>query len=120
MRLLYLLVTIGLMGCGSDGSQVPDGGDGGAGNPDGSGSVTDDAFTTDSTNGELWICPDALGQQLLCQCNDGMDNDGDGVTDAADPACAHPSDNAEGAAAFGTTQCTDGTDNDGDGLGDSA
>ncbi|OGG79197.1 hypothetical protein A3A39_04945 [Candidatus Kaiserbacteria bacterium RIFCSPLOWO2_01_FULL_54_13] len=51
------------------------------------------------------------------QCVDGIDNDGDGLVDAADPGCADGADNNE----FNTTlltpsACADGIDNDGDGL----
>jgi hypothetical protein len=57
------------------------------------------------------------------QCADGIDNDGDGLIDAADPQCHsdnnpdnpgsyEPGDNSEG----GGPQCSDGKDNDGDGL----
>ena len=49
------------------------------------------------------------------QCGDGVDNDGDGVTDLADPGCSSVQDNNEG---DGTTQCQDGRDNDGDGATD--
>ena len=51
----------------------------------------------------------------VTQCNDGLDNDGDGVTDLADPGCENERDNDE---SDGTTQCQDTIDNDGDGLTD--
>ncbi|NWG01081.1 MAG: hypothetical protein HXY19_09080 [Thermoanaerobaculaceae bacterium] len=41
-------------------------------------------------------------------CNDGQDNDGDGLTDASDPDCQHE------------YLCQDGIDNDGDGAADGA
>jgi hypothetical protein len=45
-------------------------------------------------------------------CSDGIDNDGDGLTDfPADPGCFDSMDNDEGPA----PQCSDGIDNDGDG-----
>ncbi len=49
------------------------------------------------------------------QCNDGIDNDGDGATDYAggDYSCNSPSDNDE---TNPRSQCQDNTDNDGDGL----
>ena len=72
------------------------------------------------------------------QCSDGIDNDGDGLVDAADPGC-HTDGNAnnaasynpkdtseangggvEGASGNGAPQCSDGVDNDGDGLVDAA
>jgi LPXTG-motif cell wall-anchored protein len=69
------------------------------------------------------------------QCSDKIDNDGDGVIDAADPGCHsdnnpkndatyNPADNDEtdktggGNGGGGKPQCADGIDNDGDGLVD--
>ncbi len=47
-------------------------------------------------------------------CNDGRDDDGDGLVDfGADPGCASPNDTSERDAAL---VCDDGVDNDGDGL----
>lgn len=43
-------------------------------------------------------------------CNDGIDNDGDGLVDGADPDCREP----------GVSRCSDGIDNDRDGLVDLA
>ncbi len=59
---------------------------------------------------------DCLGAEA-CRCSDGVDNDRDGLTDCEDPECAYS--NAccsvhERAYAC----CTDGRDNDGDGLTD--
>jgi len=69
-------------------------------------------------------------------CNDGRDNDGDGLTDAAqDPDCEHGGEAGSTASPTPVTppktktppppsatanQCSDGRDNDGDGLTDSA
>ncbi len=50
-------------------------------------------------------------------CNDGIDNDGDGLIDEADPGCAFNMDRTE---APNPAQCNDGLDNDGDGLIDTA
>jgi hypothetical protein len=47
---------------------------------------------------------------LLPACNDGLDNDGDGRRDLADPVCDTPGQVWEHA------QCQDGLDNDGDGA----
>src|SRR4030042_1087711 len=47
-------------------------------------------------------------------CQDGQDNDGDGLVDELDPGCTGPKDTSE----LGTTECDDGVDNDGDGLTD--
>ncbi|MEY4747016.1 MAG: hypothetical protein RLZZ416_65 [Candidatus Parcubacteria bacterium] len=63
------------------------------------------------------------------QCSDGIDNDEDGMTDAADPSC-HSDFNASNAASFdpaldneaaqGASQCSDGHDNDNDGKTDAS
>lgn len=47
-------------------------------------------------------------------CNDGLDNDGDGLVDAADPGCTSATDPDE----TDPTACSDGLDNDGDGKVD--
>jgi len=52
----------------------------------------------------------------LTQCDDGVDNDGDGWVDTIDPGCADAADNDEALA--GGTECSDEVDNDGDGLVD--
>lgn len=44
------------------------------------------------------------------QCSDGVDNDGDGWTDLADPGCSSPSDNNES----DNPQCSDSINNDSD------
>lgn len=63
------------------------------------------------------------------QCADGIDNDGDGLTDSEDPGCHtdynpyNPSsydDTLDDESAVGTTQCSDGVDNDSDGQADMA
>lgn len=52
------------------------------------------------------------------QCNDGIDNDGDGLIDyPSDPGCTSATDNSE-VNIIATYQCNDGVDNDGDGLVD--
>ena len=59
------------------------------------------------------------------QCSDGIDNDGDGLIDAADPDC-HTDGNPGNPDSYnpggteGGAQCADGKDNDGDGLVDAA
>ncbi|MEZ4330271.1 MAG: carboxypeptidase-like regulatory domain-containing protein [Myxococcota bacterium] len=50
-------------------------------------------------------------------CSDGLDNDGDGLTDLADPGCADANDGSEQNPAVA---CDDGLDNDGDTLIDLA
>jgi hypothetical protein len=48
------------------------------------------------------------------RCADGVDNDGDGLVDGSDPGCKSPDDDDE------FDRCADGVDNDGDGLVDGA
>ena len=53
------------------------------------------------------------------QCNDSIDNDGDGRVDYPnDPGCSSPTDNDEYNVVNQTYQCNDGYDNDGDGRVD--
>ena len=62
----------------------------------------------------------ALGievQSLVTQCNDAIDNDGDGRLDAADPGCAFEFDDDE-TDPDERPACADGVDNDDDGLVD--
>jgi DNA-binding beta-propeller fold protein YncE len=51
---------------------------------------------------------------IVGACNDGIDNDGDGATDLADPGCFQAASNIE------NPQCNDGVNNDVDGLVDLA
>jgi hypothetical protein len=51
------------------------------------------------------------------KCSDGIDNDGDGLADAADPGCQNPGDNDE-TNPVTPPQCSDGVDNDQDGVMD--
>ena len=51
-------------------------------------------------------------------CDDGLDNDGDGHIDAADPGCDDRLDRHEGDPELGAQRCGDGVDNDGDGATD--
>lgn len=59
----------------------------------------------------------AAASALAASCNDGIDNDGDGLVDFAgtDPGCVSADDASERDAAL---PCDDGIDNDGDGLTD--
>ena len=61
----------------------------------------------------------------MSACSDGLDNDGDGLTDRDDPQCRVASQSAEGGEGVPpytelVTECSDGQDNDGDGLLDLA
>jgi hypothetical protein len=60
---------------------------------------------------------DALGLLGFPECDDAVDNDGDGLVDGDDPGCADASDTSERDAALA---CDDGVDNDGDGDVDTA
>jgi Divergent InlB B-repeat domain len=59
-------------------------------------------------------------QPAVSQCDDGRDNDGDGLVDASDPGCGADDTEAPDDRAQGALECTDGRDNDGDGLVDRA
>src|ERR1044071_7928822 len=58
--------------------------------------------------------PDAKGPKS--GCTDGVDNDGDGLADGADPGCTSDGDDSE----HGSAACDDGVDNDNDGTTDYA
>jgi len=88
----------------------------------------DNDTDADGVCGDIDNCPndtnpfqediDRNGVGNACQtqpsCNDGVDNDGDGVVDfPTDPGCASTSDSSEGDPAL---VCDDGIDNDSDGL----
>ncbi len=47
------------------------------------------------------LCEGESGGQVVCECSDGMNNDGDGLIDAADPECTGPQDNDESSYATG-------------------
>ena len=82
---------------------------------------------SDSTSYHLAQLGASDPQCMLPQCMDGIDNDGDGLIDAADPGC-HTDGNASNSASYdplGASEanpqiyaCDDGIDNDGDGLVD--
>src|SRR5688572_5778786 len=62
-----------------------------------------------------WTCPGASCEWecgvFTVVCDDGIDNDGDGAADAADPGCTGADDPDE----HGMASCDDGIDDDGDG-----
>jgi subtilisin family serine protease len=61
-------------------------------------------------------CEEALESLGVGECDDGIDNDGDGLTDhPADPGCDAAGDASENSPQL---PCDDGLDNDGDGLVD--
>lgn len=64
----------------------------------------------------ILVFPDGFcGETVKTQCNDGVDNDGDGMADRRDPDCANNSMSESGEP---VTICNDGVDNDLDGLAD--
>jgi len=74
------------------------------------------AFTC--TSGYACNGPVGMRTCTLTQCNDTIDNNGDGKADfPADPGCATPSDNSEDTVCPGAMcpVCSDGLDNDNDG-----
>ena len=68
------------------------------------------------TSQRVWNLDVAPGLCFM-DCADGVDNDGDGLTDLLDPGCSGLSDISERDL---TVACDDGVDNDGDGLTDAA
>ena len=60
---------------------------------------------------------DALGELGFPECDDGIDNDGDGAIDTGDPGCDDAADPFETSPSLA---CDDGIDNDGDGAIDTA
>ena len=76
--------------------------------------TTSGYFTAGATEDE---CTDLLATYTAVEteCNDGVDNDGDGLKDMLDPGCENITDGSE---QDETLVCDDGEDNDGDGLTD--
>jgi hypothetical protein len=63
--------------------------------------------------------PPSMPPTPTAQCNDTLENDGDGFIDyPQDPGCSSPSDTTE--SPYNYRQCNDGIDNDGDGNTDLA
>jgi hypothetical protein len=56
--------------------------------------------------------------ERVVACNDGLDDDGDGRTDLADPGCENDADPSEDDGPGGPPGCADGIDGDADGLVD--
>lgn len=96
-----------LAACGDDGGGAADGsvtgGPDGGGVPDGPVGPGADADVPDwpTNDGGQPLCEDKDLGLVVCACVDGMDNDGDGSADAADPECSGPFDNDEGSFATG-------------------
>ncbi|NLF25073.1 MAG: hypothetical protein GX589_05375, partial [Deltaproteobacteria bacterium] len=86
----------------------------------------DDVCSYRRTPGWVPWLTDITCQSRLAQCQDGLDNDGDGLIDyPADPGCVSPTDDSElvhdpacktPSSPSESKQCNDGIDNDGDGA----
>jgi uncharacterized repeat protein (TIGR01451 family) len=77
----------------------------------------DETNTVASSSTSSAISSSSSVSSARAQCADGIDNDGDGVSDFNDPGCYtggtyNPNDNDE------RNQCSDGIDNDNDGVAD--
>jgi|GEM_PF-949707 len=86
---------------------------------DGTIQVQGDGWNSELAVGEstsFGFCAKRDQKPSTYQCNDGIDNDGDGLVDLQDPGCASAEDNDETNDPPPATQCSDGVDNDGDGL----
>ena len=76
--------------------------------------VSDDGFVIAGNGINPSGDPEGYVAILTFDCSDGIDNDGDGLTDfPSDPGCANASDTSEQDAGL---PCDDGIDNDGDNL----
>ena len=71
------------------------------------------AARTIASYGEAYVPPPGGGGGTEISCSDGLDNDGDGLVDCADPDCA-----SNPACQTSPEICTNGQDDDGDGLVD--
>jgi len=83
----------GTTGAGGSGATTGGGGSGGGVSTTGSGGLTGGAGGTAGGG--------VISKVGVTQCNDGIDNDGDGLIDLADPECTGPYDNDEGTFATG-------------------
>jgi len=79
--------------------------------------ANDSYMESDEGNNVFEFIFEVFEVTALPECNDGNDNDGDGLVDMNDPGCSSSTDDDE---SDGTSQCQDGVDNDADGLTDMA
>jgi hypothetical protein len=68
--------------------------------------------------GDGYICSTGSLTCVETQCNDGADNDGDTLADAADPGCASILDNSESPDPSPLPECSNGVDDDADSFTD--
>lgn len=99
---LTLFATLVLGGCSSNGGS-PNGGTAGGGEAgaatEGSGGTAGGTGTSSQFGGSSGVATDLCGGD--CACSNGLDDDGDGLTDGFDPECTSPFDNDEGTFATG-------------------
>jgi hypothetical protein len=70
-----------------------------------------------TATGAPWVLSATI-DSLVRACNDGLDNDGDGRLDRADPGCALELDDDEGDEPEPLPECGNGVDDDADGVTD--
>jgi hypothetical protein len=108
---LLLAGALGWIGCGDsdDADGEASGGNGGSSAAGGSsasgGSSADASTTTDAPTGSdvFGVTPDGAVScgGVACKCDNGIDDDGDGLVDGLDPECTGPFDDDEGSFATG-------------------
>ncbi len=94
MTRIVLLLSFVLVACGGKSSGSGDGGTG-DGNTGGDGSVGDGGVIVGGDGG-TWECFTVQCNGKTLECNDCIDNDGDGEVDSHDRECLGPCDNTEG------------------------
>jgi len=102
------------------GSVTPSNGGNGSWNYSGS-TCADNIYAEQDgiTTAPFTVSGSGCGTPPAPQCSDGIDNDGDGLTDFPDdPGCTDANDNDETNVPPEVAECNDGIDNDGDGLTD--
>jgi formylglycine-generating enzyme required for sulfatase activity len=108
MRLTSVLITFALSssfalsaaGCGNNGDDTAEGS-----------GVDDDCAGEEA-------CGDGIEGNDAGECEDGVDNDGDSLTDCDDDDCAEEAACGDGIEGNDAGECEDGVDNDGDSLTD--
>jgi len=99
--------SLGVLGSGTvdSGTTGNAGKDAAAATDSGADASTADATTASPTDSGSPFTTNDAGAVLcgadVCSCNDGEDNDGDGLVDGFDPECTGPYDNDEGSLATG-------------------
>jgi hypothetical protein len=100
---LSLTLVLATLSCGDNGPPDPSATDP---SPNGTDPTTTTTTSTTATNfptntaGQA-LCASSSGDMVVCACSDGMENDTDGLVDAADPQCTGAYDNDEASFATG-------------------